>query len=147
MSSISTLTLLLGAVGAAWAGDRYGRFTTLLVLLTINGLSILLVGTVAVGWVYVTANVLQSVTNLSSVIYQLGLAASLDRLGRAVAVSTALVTLGNGIGPGLSAGFAGIFGAPSVAMLVLGLNGAALVLYCIVMVRHVEEPQMTPELT
>ena len=145
--SISTLALLSGAAGAAWAGNRYGRCTTLFVLLAVNALAILLVGTVAVRWVYVAANLLQSVTNLSSVIYQLGLAASLDRLGRAVAVSTALVTLGNGIGPGLSAGFAGIFGAPSVAMLVLGLNVAALVLYCIVMVRHIEEPQMTPELT
>lgn len=145
--SISTLTLLAGAVGAAWAGDRYGRFTTLLVLLAINALSIFLLGTVAVRWVYVTANILQSVTNLSSVIYQLGLAASLDRLGRAVAVSTALVTLGNGIGPGLSAGFAGAFGIPSVVMLVLGLNGAALALYCVVIMRRVEEPQMMPSLT
>jgi len=145
--SIATLALLLGAVGAAWAGDRCGRFTTLLVLVTFNALAILLVGTVAVRWVYVSANILQSVTNLSSVIYQLGLAASLDRRGRAVAVSTALVTLGNGIGPGLSAAFAGSFGMPSVAVLVLGLNGAALALYCIVMMRRIEEPQMAPSVS
>jgi len=145
--SISTLTLLAGAVGAAWAGDRYGRFTTLLVLVAINALAIFLVGTVAVRWVYITANILQSVTNLASVIYQLGLAASLDRLGRAVAVSTALVNLGNGIGPGLSAGIAGVLGASSVSVLVLGLNGAALALYCIVMTRRVKEPELAPSVS
>jgi len=87
------------------------------------------------------------VTNLASVIYQLGLAASLDRLGRAVAVSTALVNLGNGIGPGLSAGIAGVLGASSVSVLVLGLNGAALALYCIVMTRRVKEPELAPSVS
>ena len=139
--SISTLLLLLGAVGAAWAGDRYGRFTILFTLLAANALAIFVVGTVAVRSVYITANILQSVTNLSSVIYQLGLSASIDRFGRTVAVSTALVTLGNGIGPGVSASFSGVFGAPAVAVLVLGLNGAAMAFYCIVMMRHSEEHQ------
>jgi predicted MFS family arabinose efflux permease len=145
--SISTLILLLGAAGAAWAGDRFGRFATLFVLLTANAVAILLVGTVATPFVYIAANVLQSVTNLSSVIYQLGLAASLDRSGRTVAVSTALVTLGNGIGPSLSASFSGVFGAPSVAVLAVGLNGVALVLYCVVMIRQGEEPQIAPSCT
>jgi predicted MFS family arabinose efflux permease len=145
--SISTLVLLSGAAGAAWAGDRFGRFATLLVLLTANALAIFLVGIVATPVVYIAANVLQSVTNLSSVIYQLGLSASLDRTGRTVAVATALVTLGNGIGPGLSASLSGIFGAPSVAVLATGLSGAALVLYCVVMMRQADEPQMAPSLT
>jgi predicted MFS family arabinose efflux permease len=145
--SISTLLLLLGAVGAAWAGDRYGRFSMLFALLTVNALAILVVGTVAVRSVYIAANIVQSITNLSSVIYQLGLSASLDRFGRTVAISTALVAFGNGIGPGLSASLSGLFGAPSVAVLVVGLNGAALALYCIVMMRQAEEQQMTPSLT
>jgi predicted MFS family arabinose efflux permease len=145
--SVSTLILLLGAVGAAYTGDRYGRFATLIVLLAVNALAIFLVGTTTSQWVYVTANVLQSLTNLSAVIYQLGLSASLDRFGRTVAVSTALVTLGNGIGPGLSASLSGAFGAPSVVAVVLGLNGAALALYCIVMMRLGAEMQMTPSLT
>lgn len=140
--SISTLILLVGAAGAAWAGDRFGRFATLLALLTANALAILLVGTVTTQLVYITANVLQSVTNLSSVIYQLGLSASLDRSGRTVAVSTALVTLGNGIGPGVSASFSGNFGAPSVAVLTAGLSGVAIALYCMVMMRQGEEPQV-----
>jgi MFS family permease len=141
--SISTLILLLGAVGAAWAGNRYGRFTTLFTLISINALAIFLVAAAPVHWVYVTANVVQAITNLSSVIYQLGLAARVDSAGRTVAVSTALVTLGNGIGPGLAA----TFGVASVAPAVLVLSGAALALYGIVMMRFADESQMTPSLT
>lgn len=141
--SISTLILLLGALGSGWAGDRYGRFTTLFALLSANAIAIFLVGTVPVRWVYLTANIVQAITNLSSVIYQLSLSARMDRLGRTVAMSTALVTLGNGIGPGISA----TLGAASVSAVVLVLNGAALALYCIVMMRFVDESQMTPSLT
>jgi predicted MFS family arabinose efflux permease len=141
--SISTLILLLGAMMAAWVGDRWGRFTTLFALLGVNAIAIFIVGTTSVHWVYVTANIVQAITNLSSVIYQLGLSARVDRLGRTVAMSTALVTLGNGVGPGLSA----TLSAASVATAVLMLNGAALALYCIVMMRFVDESQMTPSLT
>ncbi|HTD54020.1 MAG TPA: MFS transporter, partial [Silvibacterium sp.] len=91
--SAATLLLLLGAVGAAWAGDRFGHFIPLFTLLALNAISIALVSSVAVPWMYLAANALQSVTNLSSVIYQLAVAASLDRQGRAVAIGTALVTL------------------------------------------------------
>lgn len=137
--SVATLLLLLGAVGAAWAGNRFGRFTPLLILIAVNALSILLVSTIAVHWVYVAANALQSVTNLSSVIYQLALSASLDRFGRVVAVSSALVTLGNGLGPGLSASLSVVLGAPFIGVLVLALNLIALGLYCTVKLRGVEE--------
>jgi predicted MFS family arabinose efflux permease len=140
--SVSTLILLLGAIGAAWAGNRFGRFTSLLILLAVNALSILLVGTIAIHWVYVATNVLQSLTNLSSVIYQLGLSASLDRFGRVVAVSTSLVTLGNGIGPALSASLSPFFGIPFISVFVLALNGVALALYCTVKLRGVGEPQL-----
>jgi MFS family permease len=145
--SIATLLLLLGAVGAAWTGNRFGRFTPLLILIAVNALSILLVSTIAVHWVYVAANVFQSVTNLSSVIYQLGLSASLDRFGRLVAVSAALVTLGNGLGPGLSASLSTIFGAPSVGVFVLALNGIALGLFYVVMIRGAEKPQLSVSMT
>jgi MFS family permease len=145
--SISTLLLLLGAVGAAWAGNRFGRFTPLLILISVNALSILLVSTIAVQWVYVAANVFQSVTNLSSVIYQLGLSASLDRLGRLIAVSAALVTLGNGLGPGLSASLSGVFGAPFIGVLVMGLNALALGLYCTVILRGEEETKLSVSIT
>jgi predicted MFS family arabinose efflux permease len=139
--SVATLLLLLGAVGAAWASDRFGRFTSLIVLIALNAVSIVFVSTIAIHWVYVAANVLQSITNLSSVIYQLGLAASLDRSGRVVAVSTGLVTLGNGLGPSLSASLSGIFGPPSVGVFVLALNGVALGFYCLVKLRGAKGAQ------
>jgi len=141
--SAATLLLLLGAVAAAWAGNRFGRFTSLFVLVALNALSILFVSTIPVHWVYVAANVLQSITNLSSVIYQLALAASLDRMGRAVAVSTALVTLGNGIGPGLSAILSAAYGAPSVGVFVLAFNAVALGLYCMARLRGMAGAQVT----
>jgi predicted MFS family arabinose efflux permease len=144
--SFATLMLLLGAVWAAWAGDRFGRFTSLFVLLAFNALSIVLVSKIAVPWVYAGANILQAVTNLSCVIYQLGLSASLDRMGRAVAVSTALVTLGNGVGPALAAYLSEVFGAPFVGVFVLALNGAAFGLYCMVMLRCAGEPQLVDSL-
>lgn len=130
--SFSTLLLLLGAIGAAWAADRFDRHNSLLILIAVNAASILLVSMIAVHWLYVVANALQAVTNLSAVIYQLALSASLDRLGRAVAISTALVTLGNGIGPGISAGLCAAFGAPFVVLFVLALNIVAFGLYCTV---------------
>jgi MFS family permease len=141
--SVATLLLLLGAVVAAWAGIRFGRFTPLLILIAVNALSILLVCTIAVHWVYIVANVFQSVTNLSSVIYQLGLSASLDRFGRLVAASAALVTLGNGLGPGLSASLCALFGAPSVGVFVLALNGVAMGLFCVVKLCGMGKPQLS----
>jgi predicted MFS family arabinose efflux permease len=139
--SVATLLLLVGAVGAAWAGHRFGRFTPLIVLVTLNAVAIVFISTIAVPWIYVAANVLQSITNLSSVIYQLGLAASLDRSGRVVAVSTGLVALGNGLGPSLSTNLSGIFSPPFVGVFVLGLNGVALGFYCAVKLRGAKGTQ------
>jgi predicted MFS family arabinose efflux permease len=141
--SASTMLLLLGAVGAACAGNRYGRFNALLIVIALNAFSILLVSTVAIHWVYLAANILQAVTNLSAVIYQLGLAACLDRCGRVVAVSTALVTLGNGIGPGLAASLSGVYGAPFIGIFVFALNGVALGFFCMVKMRGVEETTLS----
>ncbi len=123
--SLVTLFLLVGAVGAAWAGARFGRLLPILVLTGLNAASILVVAAASDPTVYIAANLLQSVTNLSSVIYQLGLAASLDRTGRLVAASTGLVTLGNGIGPSLGAGLNGAFGPLSIGLAVLALTGLA----------------------
>jgi hypothetical protein len=68
-------------------------------------------------------------------------AASLDRSGRVVAVSTGLVTLGNGLGPSLSANLSGIFGPPFVGVFVLALNGVALGFYCAAKLRGAKGPQ------
>jgi predicted MFS family arabinose efflux permease len=141
--SVATLLLLVGAVGAAWVSHRFGQFQSLIVLVAVNAVSIVFVSMIAVHWIYIAANVLQSITNLSSVIFQLGLAASLDRSGRVVAVSTALVTLGNGLGPSLSANLSGAFGAPLVGVVVLVLNCVALALYYGVKLRGEKEAQMS----
>jgi predicted MFS family arabinose efflux permease len=142
--SLVTLLLLAGAMGVAWAGTRFGRFAPLLVLTGINALSILAVALLAHPAAFIAANLVQSVTNLSSVIYQLGLAASFDRSGRVVAAGTALITLGNGIGPTLSTSLHAAFGIGGVGLLLLVLNGLAVALYCLVRVRVArgEEPKV-----
>jgi predicted MFS family arabinose efflux permease len=145
--AVSTLLLLVGAAGSAWAGDRYGRFRTLFVLIAVNALSIVLVGTVRIHGVYLAANILQALTNLSSVVYQLGLSASLDRSGRAVAAATAMVTLGNGIGPALPAWLSAYFGMPYVAVVVLAIDGFALALFSIVILRLSENTRLEPSLS
>jgi len=127
--SLSTLLLLVGAVAVAWAGTRLGRFTPLLLLTAVNAASILAVVTLASPTMFIAANAVQAVTNLSSVIYQLGLAASLDRGGRVVSAGTALITLGNGIGPSLSTSLDASFGSAGVAALLLVLYGSAVALY------------------
>jgi predicted MFS family arabinose efflux permease len=144
--SLVTLLLLAGAMGVAWAGTRFGRFAPLLLLTGVNAMSILAIALLAHPAVFIAANLVQSVTNLSSVIYQLGLAASLDRSGRVVAAGTALITLGNGIGPSLSTSLHAAFGTGGVGLLLLGLYGLAIALYCLVRVRVArgEEPKADP---
>jgi predicted MFS family arabinose efflux permease len=136
--SAATLLLLLGAAASAWISNRFGRFSSLLILVAANAISILLISTITVHWIFIGANVMQSITNLSSVICQLGLAANLDRTGRVVAASTSLVTLGNGLGPSLSASLSSAFGAPRVGIVVLAFNVVALMLYSAVKLRDAE---------
>jgi predicted MFS family arabinose efflux permease len=134
--SAATLLLLLGAVITAWTSNRFGRFASLFLLIAVNAISILLISTITVHWVFVAANALQSITNLSSVICQLGLAASMDRTGRVVAASTSLVTLGNGLGPSLSANLSAAFGVSFVGIVVLTFNVVALTLYSATKLRY-----------
>jgi predicted MFS family arabinose efflux permease len=145
--AIATLLLLLGAVGSAWASERFGRFSAMLILIGANAVSILLISTIAVHWVFIAANILQSITNLSSVIYQLGLSATIDRTGRVIAASTGLVTLGNGLGPSLSASLSGSFGPSSVGVVVLAFNAIALMLYCAVKLRDTKTQNLSASLT
>ena len=145
--SAATLLLLAGAAASAWISNRFGRFSSLLILVAANAISILLISTITVHWIFIGANVMQSITNLSAVICQLGLAANLDRTGRVVAASTSLVTLGNGLGPSLSASLSGTFGAPCVGIVVLAFNIVALVLYCAVKERDAEELPVPAPLT
>jgi predicted MFS family arabinose efflux permease len=137
--SVATLLLLLGAAASAWITARFGRFFSLSVLIAANAASILLISATTIHWIFISANAVQSITNLSSVICQLGLAAHLDRTGRVVAASTSLVALGNGLGPGLSANLNSTFGATAVGLVVLAFNLAALALFCAVRLHNLKE--------
>jgi MFS family permease len=144
--SVATLLLLLGAAASAWITARFGRFFPLSILIAANAVSILLISTTPAHWIFIAANALQSITNLSSVICQLGLAAHLDRTGRVVAASTSLVTLGNGLGPGLSATLNNAFGVPCVGLVVLALNLVALTLFGAVWLHDLKESPVGPSL-
>lgn len=130
--SLATLLLLVGVIATAWAGVRFGRFGPLVVLTAINALSIVAIAFVADPTVYIVANIVQAVTNLSSVVYQLGIAAAMDRSGRLVAACSGLINLGNGIGPSISGAVATAMGAPTAGLIVLAFNVAALALYGLV---------------
>jgi predicted MFS family arabinose efflux permease len=130
--SLATLLLLVGVIGTAWAGVRFGRFGPLFLLTAINALSIVAIAYVPDRTIYIAANVVQAVTNLSSVVYQLGLAAAMDRSGRLVAACSGLLNLGNGIGPSISGAVATALGAPTAGLFVLAFNAAALALYGVI---------------
>ena len=117
--SLATLLLLVGVVGTAAAGTRLGRFGPLFVLTTINVVSIVAITYATDPTVYVVGNVVQGVTNLSSLVYQLGLAAAVDRSGRLFAAANGLVGLGNGLGSAVAGAIALPFGAPSVGLAVI----------------------------
>ena len=66
--SVMTLLLLVGVVGTAAVGTRLGRFLPLFVLTTINVVSIVAITYSNDPTVYVVANVVQAITNLSSLV-------------------------------------------------------------------------------
>ena len=129
---IATLMLLPGVMGTAWLGASAGRFTPMFVLIIINVASIVAISFSKDPNVYFAANTVQSLTNLSSVVYQLGLVAAVDRSGRLFAAANGLVMLGNGIGPAIAGAIAALYGAPTVGIAVVLFNLAALALYGLV---------------
>lgn len=131
--SFATLLLLVGVAGTAWAGLRAGRFVPMLCLMAINVMSIVIISYTTNPDIYFVANVVQAITNLSSLVFQLGLVAAVDRAsGRLFAAANGLVALGNGLGPAVAGALAGPFGAPNVAIAVVAFNIAAFALYALV---------------
>lgn len=130
--SVMTLLLLVGVAGTAAAGTRLGRFMPLYVLTTINVVSIVAITYSNDSTVYVVANVVQAVTNLSSLVYQLGLAAAIDRSGRLFAAANGLVGLGNGLGAAVAGSIAVQFGAAEVGAAVAVFNVLALGCYAVI---------------
>ena len=131
--SVMTLLLLVGVVGTAAMGTRLGRFLPLFVLTTINVVSIVAITYSNDPTVYVVANVVQAITNLSSLVYQLGLAAAIDRSGRLFAAANGLVGLGGGLGAAVAGSIAVQFGAAEVGAAVVVFN--VLALSCYVLIR------------
>lgn len=127
--SVATLMLLAGVAGAAVAGARFGRIGPLVALVAVNALSILVITLSRDPATYIGANVVQAMTNLSSVVFELGLAAALDRSGRLAAAAAGLITLGNGLGPSLGGAIARAAGAGAIGPAVLVLNLGALVAF------------------
>jgi hypothetical protein len=58
-----------------------------------------------------------------------------------------MVTLGNGIGPALPAWLSAYFGMPYVAVVVLAIDGFALALFSIVILRLSENTRLEPSLS
>lgn len=133
--SFANVLLLLGVSGTAWAGARYGRYGPLFVLTSVNAASIAVIALVPNETVYFAANVVQAVTNISSVVYQLGIAAQIDRSGRLPAMAMGLLTLGIGVGPSAAGLLTTHYGAASVGPFALVLNLVALGLYGVVGLR------------
>ena len=132
--SVMTLLLLVGVVGTAALGTRLGRFMPLFVLTVINAMSIAAITYSNDPTVYVVANVVQAVTNLSSLVYQLGLAAAIDRSGRLFAAANGLVGLGNGLGAAVAGSIAVQFGVAEVGAAVVAFNVLALSCYAVIRV-------------
>ena len=130
--SVMTLLLLVGVVGTAALGTRLGRFLPLFVLTTINVISIVAITYSNDPTLYVIANVVQAITNLSSLVYQLGLAAAIDRSGRVFAAANGLVGLGNGLGAAVAGSIAVQFGAAEVGAAVVAFNVLALGCYALI---------------
>ena len=130
--SVMTLLLLVGVVGTAALGGRFGRFPPLFLLTVINVVSIVAITYAHDPLVYTIANVIQAITNLSSLVYQLGLAAALDRSGRLFTAANGLVGLGNGLGAAVAGAIAFQFGAAHIGLAVVLFNGIALACYSMI---------------
>ena len=137
--SVMTLLLLVGVGGTAAIGSRLGRFMPMFVLTTINVLSIVAITYSNDSTVYVVANVVQAVTNLSSLVYQLGLAAAIDRSGRIFTAANGLVGLGNGLGAAVAGSIAVQFGVAEVGAAVVAFNVLALACYAVIRIAVTRE--------
>ena len=130
--SVMTLLLLVGVVATAAMGTRLGRFMPLFGLTVINVVSIVAITYSNDSTIYVVANVVQAITNLSSLVYQLGLAAAIDRSGRLFAAANGLVGLGNGLGAAVAGSIAVQFGVAEVGAAVVVFNVLALSCYAVI---------------
>lgn len=100
----SQVVAIGGALGAAWASHRYGRYWPLvLVLVGQVGALLALRGGFGVATYYVATGVFQALF-IVGVSYQMGAIAQLDLKGRFLVMMTAAQGLGSAVGPALAGG-------------------------------------------
>jgi predicted MFS family arabinose efflux permease len=130
--SLATLLLLIGVAATAAIGTRWGRIGPLFALTLVNAASIVAITYAKTPSVYVIANIIQAVTNLSSLVYQLGLSAAVDRSGRTLVAANGLVGLGNGLGSAVGGAIAVALGVANIGAAVALCNAIALACFGIV---------------
>ena len=101
---VSQVLAIAGALAAAWASDRYGRYWPLLIVLIGQALALFALlgpfGSVA----YFIATGAYQALFIVAVSYQMGAIAKLDVRGRYLVMMTAAQGLGAAIGPAVAAG-------------------------------------------
>jgi DHA1 family inner membrane transport protein len=130
--SLATLLLLIGVAATAVLGTRWGRIGPLFALTIVNAVSIVMITYAKEPSVYVVANVVQAISNLSSLVYQLGLSAAVDRSGRTLVAANGLVGLGNGLGSAVGGAIAVAVGVTNIGAAAAVFNGVALLCFAIV---------------
>lgn len=101
---VSQVMAIAGALAAAWASDRYGRYWPLLIVLFGQALALFyLLGRFGPAAYFVATGAYQALF-IVAVSYQMGVIAKLDVRGRFLVMMTAAQGLGAAIGPAVAAG-------------------------------------------
>ncbi len=125
--ALGALLTTVGPVVAGWVGTRYGMHWPLIFGLTTTGLSALLFLAPFNVLAFASGDILFNMIAQFCIVYFLSLLAALDRTGRAVAASSAFMSLGITVGPvvgGLSIRSLGLASVSLVAV-ILHLAAAA----------------------
>jgi predicted MFS family arabinose efflux permease len=100
---ISQVVAIAGALAAAWASDRYGRYLPLLIVLFGQAAALFAVlGDFGAATFFVSTGLFQALF-IIGVSYQMGAIARLDIHGRYLVTMTAAQGLGSALGPALAA--------------------------------------------
>jgi predicted MFS family arabinose efflux permease len=100
---ISQVVAIAGALAAAWASDRYGRYLPLLIVLIGQAAALFAVlGDFGAATFFVSTGLFQALF-IIGVSYQMGAIARLDIHGRYLVTMTAAQGLGSALGPALAA--------------------------------------------
>ncbi len=100
---VSQIMAIAGALAAAWASHRYGRYWPLLIVLVGQAIALfVLIGEFGAATFFVSTGVFQALF-IVAVSYQMGAIAHLDIRGRYLVMMTAAQGLGAAFGPAIAA--------------------------------------------